>query len=424
MRRTANIALILILIIALGMICVQPVKAQYQGNITINADGSISPSSAPIQFRGNTYTLTNNIDGGISVDRNNSVVDGNGLTITNGIQIGYNNAPPSPPAPSLVYTSNVTVENFVVEGSSAETVFGIQLIETSKVVIINNTITGTGNGPLSLDEPTAAIDVEGGSSNVIFNNSIVSNYNGINFFETNSNLVVENTIENSLGLYGGGCGIILWGSSYNIVYHNNFVNNVEQAYEGTFNSASLGNVWDDGYPGGGNYWSDYSKQNPKATEINGTGIGDEPYVIDPHNEDRYPLLELFNQFHVIATTPPIISVQSPIHRMYNGSTVALVFTVDKSVEWIRYSIDGKRNVTINGNTTLTGLSGGSHNIRVYANDTFGNVGASQTVNFTIPQPFPTLVVIAVISVAVAISVILLIYRRHLKTSNEKATLTV
>ena len=35
------------------------------------------------------------------------------------------------------------------------------------------------------------------------------------------------------------------------------------------------------------------------------------------------------------------------------------------------------------NTTLTGLSNGNHNVTIYANDTLGNMGQSQVINFTI-----------------------------------------
>ncbi|MFQ6074435.1 MAG: hypothetical protein ACE5KC_04360, partial [Candidatus Bathyarchaeia archaeon] len=48
--------------------------------------------------------------------------------------------------------------------------------------------------------------------------------------------------------------------------------------------------------------------------------------------------------------------------------------------------DGQMNVTISGNTTLSALSNGSHSLVVYAKDTAGNTGASETISFSIEPP--------------------------------------
>ena len=52
--------------------------------------------------------------------------------------------------------------------------------------------------------------------------------------------------------------------------------------------------WDDGYPSGGNYWSDYNGTDfYSGTNQNVTGsdgIGDTSYIIDVNNVDRYPLM--------------------------------------------------------------------------------------------------------------------------------------
>jgi hypothetical protein len=80
-----------------------------------------------------------------------------------------------------------------------------------------------------------------------------------------------------------------------------------------------------------------------------------------------------------------------------------VYVVDKPVSWIGYSLDGGQNVTIAGNTTLTGLSSGLHNVILYANDTYRNMGASETVRFNVAEPFPV-VPVAVFSVTVIVLV--------------------
>jgi hypothetical protein len=121
----------------------------------------------------------------------------------------------------------------------------------------------------------------------------------------------------------------------------------------------------------------------------------------------------------IDSIPPHITILSPETKAYNTSNVPLDFTVNKAVSQISYSLDGHQNITTEGNITLTRLSNGLHKVTIYATDSYGNVGASQTVSFTVskPESFPTSVVIAVILVAVAISVSLLIYRRHRKSAS-------
>lgn len=117
------------------------------------------------------------------------------------------------------------------------------------------------------------------------------------------------------------------------------------------------------------------------------------------------------------TTPPKISALSPLNLTYNDSSVSLVFAVDKMVNWTGYSLDGKDNVTVLGNTTLSGLSNGMHNVTVYAEDSFGNIGASETITFTIakPESFPTVPVVAAsIAVAVVCVGVILYLRKRLK----------
>jgi len=87
-------------------------------------------------------------------------------------------------------------------------------------------------------------------------------------------------------------------------------------------------------------------------------------------------------------TPPAIAIFSPQNTTYATSSVPLTFTVNEPVSWMGYSLDGQPNATVTGNTTLTGLSTGAHRITVYANDTSGNMGASDPVHFTVAPPPP------------------------------------
>jgi hypothetical protein len=103
------------------------------------------------------------------------------------------------------------------------------------------------------------------------------------------------------------------------------------------------------------------------------------------------------------STPPNVSFLST-EKAYTTSDFPLNFTVNESVSKISYVLDGQENITVAGNTTLTELTSGAHNVTVYAWDTAGNTGASETVYFTVaeePEPFPTALVAATVVAIVA-----------------------
>jgi hypothetical protein len=115
------------------------------------------------------------------------------------------------------------------------------------------------------------------------------------------------------------------------------------------------------------------------------------------------------------TVPPAVAVVSPVNQKYNESSVSLVFTVNKPVNWIGYSLDGQDNVTVTGNTTLSELDNGLHNITVYAKDEFENTGASETITFSVEVPFPVVPVAAASAATIAVvGAVLLVYFRRRK----------
>ena len=99
-------------------------------------------------------------------------------------------------------------------------------------------------------------------------------------------------------------------------------------------------------------------------------------------------------YFTIDTTAPTITLTSPQEKTCNSTFIPLEFNTDEPTSWMGYSIDNKANITLTGNTTLTGLTEDAHNIVVYANDTAGNIGKSMVVSFTVdtstPSPSPTL----------------------------------
>jgi len=113
------------------------------------------------------------------------------------------------------------------------------------------------------------------------------------------------------------------------------------------------------------------------------------------------------------------------NKTYYSSDIPLDFTVNEQVSQIAYNLDGGDNVTIAGNTTLTNLHIGLHNVTVYAWDDAGNMGVSETIYFNIAQsqePFPVAPVAAASGASVAVVGLgLLLYfkkRRHAEAADK------
>jgi len=125
------------------------------------------------------------------------------------------------------------------------------------------------------------------SKNYICNNTAY----GVKFYYSKENIIDHNSItdNNNTGVF------IEIHSNDNKIYHNNFINNTNQAHD------ECDNTWDDGYPSGGNYWSDFDETSEGAYDNNSDDIVDTPYNISGgNNQDRYPLIFLVN----IENSPP------------------------------------------------------------------------------------------------------------------------
>jgi len=118
----------------------------------------------------------------------------------------------------------------------------------------------------------------------------------------------------------------------------------------------------------------------------------------------------------VDTIAPDISSTSIENRTYYSANLPLSSTVDDKTSQLQYSIDNQRNVTLTSNTTLVGLTDGSHTVTVYAIDSFGNVGI-EAVTFTV-TPFPfTIAVASAIALVVGISIVLFLIKRHRRVTN-------
>jgi parallel beta-helix repeat protein len=244
------------------------------------------------------------------------------------------------------YSCNNTLTSNKMLCNSNETVWfswtGISFFWSDFNTIANNDISSRAEKGIS-----TGISVSNGIGNIIINNTISNNWGGITLsysnshnitnnnvlsnlfggiylsFSSDKNEIIGNTISNN-GEYGlrlssshgneivnntffrtDGYGLHLSDSSKNRIYHNNFIDNVDQAYDNMNN-----NFWNESYPTGGNYWSDFDEPNEDAYDdyqginqddpTSGDGIvdlglpsgGKNPYVIDPDSRDNYPLINI------------------------------------------------------------------------------------------------------------------------------------
>ena len=149
------------------------------------------------------------------------------------------------------------------------------------VAVINSTNISVKN--LILENNIQGILLAYTSSSQTVNCTIKNNLNAFYLHESHDNDLFLNNITNN------DYGIWLKDSSDNKIYHNNFINSTQQVE--THHSR---NIWDNGYPSGGNYWSDYTGIDyyggPNQNETGSDGIGDTPYVIDASNRDTYPFM--------------------------------------------------------------------------------------------------------------------------------------
>jgi parallel beta-helix repeat protein len=271
---------------------------------------------------------------------------------------------------------------------------------SSNNTIINNIVSSNLKNGIDLGSES--------NNNSITNNYISDNLRGIIIWaSSNDNTIINNIVlSNSLG-------IALWSPSSppsfnNMVYHNNIINNANQSYDNTNN----GNQWDNGYPEGGNYWSDFDEASEGAYDdyrgpnqdepISGDGIvdngiigggGRNPYMIDSDSQDNYPLINPLDNW------PPIITNLQPPNGSTtndNTSTISADYTDPSgiNVSSVVLIVDGI-DVTLSASVTASGvnyipgmaLSDGIHTVYLEVRDNVGYL-ATATWTFTVDTSPP------------------------------------
>jgi nitrous oxidase accessory protein NosD len=305
----------------------------------------------------------------------------------------------------------------------------VEIRGTRNVVIENNSFALTDR----------AIDAYGCSGIEIRNNSLILNdwcgvhlHNDVSWCNVTGNWFAWNEAE---GIAMEGANItIAWNSFIEsgvaieggrddlLVHHNDFIQNREPINPYVCTRA----FWDDGYPSGGNYYSDYTGldefSGPDQDIPGSDGIGDLPYVHDSYHlyEDRYPLMSPAVS-HGSAPTA-LVEVQPS-----SGTTLTL-FNLDSSGSfdaetptsdlWFRWDYEGDGTWDTEWTQEMSVehefFTGGTYNITVQVLDPSGlNSTATvsvQVIDEVIPEFSSPVVIVAVI---VVMMVILAFSRRPL-----------
>jgi LPXTG-motif cell wall-anchored protein len=180
---------------------------------------------------------------------------------------------------SIQYSSCTVTNNRIMDNAGT----GINLVGSN--IEVNSNVIARNDLGLQID----------GSNNLIKANDILNNKRIGVFLSGSQNVLTENDIErHNDKLSGYGIQMDPYASG-NTFYHNDFANNIVQVEGG--NLAAVANIWDLGYPQGGNYWDTYHgvdiysglSQNQTGSD----GLGDTSYQVYSVNKDNYPLIAPF-----------------------------------------------------------------------------------------------------------------------------------
>lgn len=169
-----------------------------------------------------------------------------------------------------VSSNNTIVDNFV----DSEYRAGVTLFESNHNTVVNNTITGS----------TDAVFIYDSENNTVTKNNFTEIGYGIYFWLARSNFVHDNEFRSTTGI-----AALLFQSAYNRIYHNNFYDNRESAFD-----TNDTNYWDNGYPSGGNFYDNFTapdmNSGPNQDQPGSDAIVDSPFIVPTYSVDRYPLV--------------------------------------------------------------------------------------------------------------------------------------
>ena len=277
-----------------------------------------------------------------------------------------------------------------------------------------------------------AIEIRNTTAYFIIRDVFISHSNyGIMFFNVTNGEVSNST------LYQNSHGLFLLYSNDSIVFDNNFVGNTVQAND--TGAVPNYNSWDNGYGGGGNYWSDYLGVD-RCSGFNQNqcpdpdGIGDTCYRISGSSvsADCYPLMKPYYP----DTTPPFWPTGSRLtayHVTLTSLTLNWTLASDDTGVVSYRIFEGQillGNVTANKSSfNVTGLTPATgYSFKIQAGDRADNWGDGPSVSISTPAQRPWysnpafwignwyFFVIPAVAVAVVVTIVLMSRMRKKRQS--------
>ena len=284
----------------------------------------------------------------------------------------------------------------LLSGASGSIVTGIEITNFDKGIVVVNASNCRIYSNIMASLGSSGIVLEGSNAtyNAVFNNIFQNTPTPINLTASAGNNTVYGNIISSqatLTLNIGANGNNVFGNSIsgsqvllnmtnsrgNNFYHNNFLASIQLTV-----LAAGNNNWDNGYPSGGNYWSNYAGVDMKSgtgQNLPGNdGKGDTPYVVDSNNTDRYPLMKPWPLAtgHCVAVTS-VLTAKTVIGQGFNCSLTVNV--ADRGEYNETFSVTAYANATGLGTQQVNNLNATCQTVLVFTWKTAGLAYGNYTV---------------------------------------------
>ncbi|MBB6067940.1 SBBP repeat-containing protein, partial [Methanococcus maripaludis] len=147
------------------------------------------------------------------------------------------------------------------------------------------------------------------------------------------------------------------------------------------------------YANGNLAWNnpyDYNSGNDRGNSIAVDGNGT-AYITGYGYDGSYSEIIILKYGFLVDTTAPVVIINT-LNQTYNYNTSLNVTVTDSNLDSVVAEINGATNITLTKIDNYYGtdheFDDGSYTVRIYANDTFGNVNSTETIQFMVDTTGP------------------------------------